>query len=212
MTLDDFLPFMLVDLPGCPDPTVKQALLLSANEFCRESHCWDEVQDPLTLTANVRDYDLEGPPDGRCLLVRDVWMGARALRPTTMQELQLVIPKWRETFTNDPTYYNAAIDRQQISFYPTPDGTSTNQVVIRAVYVPTLSATSLPDFLGDRYLEYVVAGAKARLMATPGQTYSKPDAVAFHRERFDNGIALAKAEMMHDRVQGLVTVRPRQFI
>lgn len=212
MNLDDFLPFMLVDLPGCPDPTAKQALVLAAMEFCRESHCWDEVQDPFSLVAGQRDYDLENPSGGECLLVRDVWIGARQLRPTTIQELQLVIPKWRETTTNEPTYYNAVIDRQQISLYPTPDGASDNQVVIRAVYMPTASATSLPDFLGSRYLEDVVSGAKARLMATPGQTYSKPDAVEFHREKFDHGIARAKSEMMHDRVQGLVTVRPRTFI
>lgn len=212
MRLDDFLPFLLVDVPGCPDPTAKQALVLAAMEFCRESQCWDEAQAPFSLVAGQRDYDLESPSGGRCLLVRNVWMGARELRPTTMQELQLVIPKWSETSTNEPTYYNAAIDRQQISFYPTPDGTSATQVVIRAVYAPSSSATSLPDFLGDRYLEEIVSGAKARLMATPGQTYSKADAVAFHREKFDNGIAKAKSEMMHDRVQGLVTVRPRQFI
>lgn len=212
MKLDDFLPYVMVDVLGCSDPLAKQALLQSAYEFCRETHCWDEVQDPIPLVADQREYSLDGTNGGKCLTVRNVWINARELRPVTIQELQLVMPNWRTADSNDPLYYNAAIERGELSVYPAPDGTSSSELVIRAVYVPTMTATTLPDFLGDRHLEPVTAGAKARLMSTPKQVFTNPELAAVHRMTFLNGIADAKAEMMHDRVQGLVTVRPCRFI
>lgn len=212
MNLDDFLPYVLVDVPGCPDPLVKQALLQTLHEFCRESHCWDEVQDPVTMEAGVREYSLTSPSGGKCLTVRNVWLGSRELHAVTMQELQLYLPDWRGATSSDPLYYNVAIDRDSLSVYPTPDGTSTFGLVIRAVYVPSMAATTVPNFFGGRHLDAIVSGTKARLMAVPLQTFSNPELAVIHRASFMNGIADAKAEMMHDRVQGLVTVRPVRFM
>lgn len=211
MTLDNFLPHVLVELPGCSDPLVKQTLLSCAIEFCQMSLCWDEVQDPVALVDNTRDYDLEAPSGAVPYLVKSVWVGARQLTPVTLRNLQSVLPGWRDATGSEPMYYNAAIDRSQLSVYPLPLNTNGATLVVRVALAPRRNASVLPDFLGDQYLDAIAAGVKSRLMAMPGQAWSNLPLVPFYRQTFLDGIFTAKAEMLHERVVGTVTVAPRAF-
>lgn len=210
--LDKFLNHMLVDLPGCPDPTARYALLIAAGEFCRTSLCWDEFQDAEPLQDGVAGYDLFAPAGASVYMVKEVWIGSRMLTPLSMSQLQVQVPAWQTAQTSTPLYYNAATDRGTLTLYPTPKESDGQTFVVRVAYAPTVTATTLPDFLFERYLDAVTSGAKARLMATPGhQPYSQPALAAYHREVFLNGIVLAQNESMHERVQGTVTVAPRTF-
>lgn len=210
--LDDFLPHLLVELPGCSDPLAKQALLRAAIEFCQQTLAWDEVQDPRPLVDGLPDYDLEAPTGAAVFVVRDVWLGSAQLGPVTMAELQRVLPAWRTAESSTPAFYNAAIDRSQIRIFPIPRNAGSAQLVLRVAYVPTAAATTLPDFLGGQYLDALCSGTKARLMAMPGQDWSQPALVPFYGQRFADGVLEAQAERLHERVVGTVTARPRSFI
>lgn len=212
MKLTDFMPHLMVELPGCSMPLVMQTLVRVAHEFCQRTLAWDEMQDPFSLVSGVRDYDLEAPTGAVPFMVRDVWMGNRRLRPVTIAELQQVLPGWQKAASSAPAFYNLAADRATVSLFPTPKGEFVAQVVMRVAYVPANNATSLPDFLGTQYLDAICAGAKSRLMAMPAQTWSQPALVPFYRDQFDRGIDQAKAESLHERVQGTVTAQPRRFI
>lgn len=212
MLLTDFLPHFMVELPGCSVPLAMQTLVRVAHEFCQRTLVWDEVQDPFRLVSGLRDYDLEVPTGAAVAMVREVWMGNRLLRPTTMPALQLVLPAWQTATSSAPAFYNLAADRLAISFFPIPSGAITVPVVMRVAYVPANNATSLPDVLGTQYLDAICAGVKSRLMAMPAMTWSQPPLVPFYREQFERGIDQAKAESLHDRAQGAVGVRPRRFI
>jgi hypothetical protein len=212
MTLDGFLPYVLSEVIGCPDPTARLAIVSAAAEFCRESRAWSEIQDPVMLSEGVRDYDLEMPPQSYALTVLSIHIGSRKLTPVSMDQLAYVLPNWQTAIAPEPTHYNSAQERGSVRVFPIPTDVVTQfGLVMRVAYVPTMSATTLPDFLGQRYMETIAAGAKARLMTTPGQVFSNANLGSFYRTQFDNAIVNARIEEAMDRVPGKLTVKARTF-
>ena len=212
MRIDDFHPLVLVDVLGCPAPLIDQALVLAAQEFCRNSLAWTESQDPVVLVDGVQDYELDTPAQSFALAVRDVWMAGRRLRPVTMAELQLSMPGWAAGTSSAPTCYNASVERGSIRVFPIPAAANSQTMVIRTAFAPALTATTLPDFLGTHHAEVLASGAKARLMMMPpDKPWSNPQLGMYHRQLFDNGIVDAKISELHDRVPGPLTVAPRRF-
>lgn len=211
MNLDSFLNSIMIEVPGCSDPLARQMVLDAAGEFCQRTLAWDELADPVSLVDGERNYDIDAPTGARAFVVRDVWVDARQLKPVTMAELQSVLPAWRTATSTDPLFYNAALDREQLSVFPTPLGASGSQMVMRVALMPKSGATTLPDFLGTYYMDAITAGAKARLMAIPNQAFTNFKLVPLMRQQFDEGVFQACAESLHARVPGLVSVRPRQF-
>lgn len=210
MLLTAFHPFVATEVIGCPDPTINQALLLTAIEFCRETKAWTEAQDPLPLVDGVSEYEMDTPIGALVQTVRDVWIGSRRLQPVAMVELQSVMPDWRTAQGSEPSHYNLAGELPLLKVYPTPASPS-QSMVVRASYVPKMAATTLPDFLGNRHLEAIASGAKSRLLAMPGVAWANPELAMYHRAHFDKAILSTRIEEAHDRVPGTIRVQPRSF-
>jgi len=213
MKTESFYPYVLPEVIGCPDPTVNQAIVSAAAEFCRETLSWTEIQDPVSLVNGEHNYELDVPSQAYALTVRDVWLGIRRLQPITMQALQVLMPTWQTATGSVPTHFNSATERGLIRVFPIPnDVLATDpKLVIRAAYVPVLNATTIPDFLGQRHVEVIAAGAKARLMVIPGTAWSNPGLAGIYRTQFDAGIQTAIIAEAHDRVPGVLTVPARRF-
>lgn len=205
MKLSDFHRFILPEVVGCPEPMVDQAILQTVYEFCDQSGAWDEFQDPQTIQADVVDYDLDPPAGGIVLRVREVWINDRLLEFSPTWE----VAHWGNQ-KGDPIRYNAAVDRSQIRVFPAPNATG-GQLKVRAVYAPSLSATTLPDFLIQRYAEGIASGVKAKLMLMSGAVWSSPQLGAYYRDVFTSSMVNARIESMHERVEGSLRVRHRPF-
>lgn len=202
---------MLIELPGCPEPLIRQALLRSADEFCRRTHAWSEVQEPIELRPGQRDYDLDAPSGALVSSILSAHVGGRTLAPAGPGDPYKAMPAWLTTAGSSPTSYNLIHDRNALSVYPPPIEGATGQLVVRAAYAPTMSAGALPDFLGQQYLTAVTGGAKAILMALPAKSWTNVELVPLHRTHFENGVTAAIAEELHGRTVGSVSVQPRRF-
>jgi hypothetical protein len=211
MKIEVLFPYLLADVPGVPDVTAKQALLLSTIEFCVHTHAWDEIQDPVTLSDAVNEYDVDVPQDARVVAIKNIWTAAKELTPVTMSQLQQAVPNWQVATSNIPMYYNAPADLGSFRVYPIPTNAMGLAITLRAAYAPTLSAASVPDSVINRYLESIVSGAKYRLMATPGKGWSNAPLAAYHQQRFDEGVNRAKIDILHDKTQGSLKIKPVRF-
>lgn len=211
MKFEALLPYLLPDVPGVPDFTATQALRLASIEFCVNTHAWDAILDPIALEDGVNEYQVDAEPGARIVAVKDVWLQDRQLTPKTIEEISLLIPNWQSAQSAIPTFYTATSDLDYIQVYPIPIQPGGAAMTIRVVYAPSLSGTSIPDALATRYLEVLLSGAKARLMVSPGKGWSNPQLAAYHQTRFDSGVNSAKIDIMHDKVQGSVRVKPVRF-
>lgn len=205
MKVSDFSRFILPEVIGCPDPVLEQAVVQTAYEFCDKTGAWDEVQDPQALVAGTGDYDIDVPPGAILMRVRNVWIDGQAVASETFERVAVM-----SRDLGSPVYFNAAIDRAQIRLFPTPSADG-GQMVVRAVYAPAMTATSLPDFLLQRHTDAISSGAKARLMLMPNMVWSNAQLGSYHSDRFTSGIVSARIESLHDRVEGSPRVSPRSF-
>jgi hypothetical protein len=211
MTPDQLLPYLLPEVPGVPDSLAKQAIMRTANDFCWETGVWNEIQYPISVQDNLNEYNLDTPSGAQIVTIKSIWMVNRELVPVTMERLQELIPNWQEATGSDPAYYNCPNDYSVVRIYPIPLGANNAKMTIRAVYTPDQFGTTLPDFLVDKFLDEILAGAKARLMQMPGKSWSNPQLAGVNQAYYTEGITKAKVFIAHDKVAGSPRVRPVRY-
>ncbi|WP_017879730.1 phage adaptor protein [Janthinobacterium sp. CG3] len=181
----------------------------AAIEFCTYSGAWSETLDFVYMSNGTHSYDLELPKGSRALVISNVWTKSGSLVSKTMHEIAGLIPDW-QTAQGQPVYYNQQ-NWDELRVYPTPNGTDLGTLTVRTSLAPTRAATTLPNFLVDRYLQTIAAGALYRLLIVPAQGWSNPQLAAYFKTEFNAGCAAAKVEIFHDRVAGSARVTPRRF-
>jgi hypothetical protein len=212
MTLDGFLPFVLPEVIGCPDPIARSAVVLAAAEFCRKTMAWNEVQDPVKLLEGESNYELDVPSESYANSVLEIFIGSRQLKGVTIDALQYELPGWYTAQAAEPDYYNSVVERGVVTVYPQPTNVTTLfGMVMRVAYVPNTNSTTLPDFLGQRHTDTIAAGAKARLMTMPNQSYSNAGLAGYYQKIFDDAVIDTRINEAMGRVNGRLTVKPRSF-
>lgn len=160
-TWSDLYPDILVYVPGCPDPLVTQELRRAATEFFRDSRAWKEWLDPIVAAGTLREYDLDLPTGATLVeLERATSNGAPVeLLSFNAQEKS---PAAREN--ERPGIVTA--DRVSITL--TRVFAPGSRIELQVSLTPSRTAATLPDSLMEQYAEAIVAGARFRLMRTPG--------------------------------------------
>lgn len=204
MKVHDFSRWITPEVLGCPDPVVDQAIVSTVFEFCDQSGAWDEVQDPVTVEAGVSDYDIPAPAGAIALRVMDVLLNGRPLRSVSFKEAAMTQQ------VAAPTVYTSSVERGIVRLSPAPKETG-DQLQVRAVYAPAMTATVLPDFLMQRHAETIAAGTKARLQLMPGVTWSNPSLASVYAQRFQSGLIDARMESLYGRNNGAIRIEPKVF-
>lgn len=210
MQLADFYQYVSPELPGCPDETIRRAIVQSVQALCKKAHIWRELQDPIALIDGVRDYEPDVPSGGRIVNIEEVFCGARELEPVTLSALSWKLPDWQTAESSEPVFYMGANDWGVINVYPLPRN-PLGGITLRAEFEPMIGATVLPDFILQRYQDAIEMGVKARCMVMPKVTWSDPATGEYWRARFDSAVSDATIRMMHERNSGSIRVQPRAF-
>ena len=211
MTLDEFYPYILAEVQGCPNPLININLVAASIEFCTKSLAWTGLTAAIPLVNAQPDYVITAPADARALMATKVWVDGSRMDPVTDDNLAAKLPNWQTATGSTPAYFNSAITRGSVRVYPTPDNVTTQALTIRAAFIPTPTATTLPDFLGQYHMESIASGVKSRLLAMPNLAWSNPALGVYHKGLFDAAIIDARINELHDRTQGSITAAPRRF-
>ena len=215
MKIEDLYHFVLPDMPGCPDEELRKAFVLTAIDFARETQSWNEIADAVRLSDGEANYDIDYPSGAQAETVTEVWSGAYELHPITMSALPDHLPDWQTATAIRPLYYNAPADWGSIRVFPTPANQtalpSPVTITLRGVFLPKITATDLPNYMADRYLDCILHGVKSRLMLQPRKTWTDAQLSIVHAtqyERLRNDVRIA---VLSDRVPGVTCVRPVRF-
>lgn len=197
-------PLILVELPGCPDLTIRTAINRAAIEFCRKSKAWIEPLDPVGLTPGQAEYEIDLPAGSALVVIEEARIGDRVLTPAIEAQIH---GSWGRG-DGDPTSYACRtnglllLDKRPVE---------RGAVSLTAALSPTLSATSLPDLLVDRHYEAICEGAKAILKRIPGQAWSDPAGAAAAYSLFADKTAEARIHVEHGFARGSMRVTARAF-
>jgi hypothetical protein len=211
-SLDEFLPYVLTDVPGCSDEVALSAIMSAAIEFCEKSLVLQSDHDPVNVVTGKSDYDL-GPPTGMlvCKVMKAWYMGS-VLSPTAPDDM------------DDPTIYNRAVgngggtpsnyiqkDARTISLWRTPTVDAAKALTMRVALKPARLATSVDDVLFEDWADVISCGAKASLQITPQKTFSNPQMAAFNQGAFVAGINRAMTRANKGNTRANLSVRMRRL-
>ena len=206
----DFLPAILVDVPGCPDVAVEREIRNAAIQLCRRSLCWRQQLDPVQVFANIGGYTMDSPQfEARVIKIYDVILttpsadpfaspDVRQLSPKTPQALDAASPGWRypqSATTNPyllPTNWYTQDDPSQILLAGMP--AMNGSLTILASLAPLMTSTGIDSWVAEQHYEAIVHGTKARLMAIPQKPWTDFNLAAWHSTEFDKAIGSANAE------------------
>lgn len=201
-----FLPDIVPDVDGCPEPTVMLALSRASRQFFEQTRLWRMWLAPVTISAGVLNYPLVLDTNADLVGLERATLNDRAIRVLSGAAMP---SDWRIQTTTQITPCVFTEDRITFNFLPAQ---ITGDVVqIEVTLKPSHGATGIGDTFFAQYAESLAMGAKARLMLQPGKPYSNPNLGALLEQQFNNAITDINIRRARGFSASSLTVSPRRF-
>lgn len=208
VTLDAFVPQVVVELPECPEPVAVSEVRNAIISLCDEALVWQEDLDPLVLIPGQSQYDLDTPAAARTATILDVYSNqVRKITPVTREWLFRFDPLWNQRLGTVSWYYQP--DPDTIQFIRVPD--SDISVYIHCAFAPTRTGNQVPAYIFEQYLETIKYGAWGRLMSQPMKPWTNPKLAADYLRLFGAGVEAARVEVTKGRVRSDTTIQMKPF-
>jgi hypothetical protein len=206
-TIDSVIGRVLRHCIGCPAVVAKEYVLLAAIEFCQKTMLWNgkivksfDTDDTFPFPLVVTE------PDARIDRVLSAWMveSELFLTPGAMPDaVQLKGDDW-QTVTGTPEMFFSN-PKGTVTIVPMP-GADATEIEFSVVYVPTVSATTVPDVVFDDYTTDITSGAIAMLSILPEKPWTNLEMYGLHSGIFKSGIEAGKhAANLHLKLPVLST-------
>ena len=171
-----FLPDLAPDLPQCPTVVITHHLKRAAQQFFQESRAWQVlIETPLPVAEGdtIMALDL-GDVELALVRLERAWYDGTTMDVRTADELEHddASAWWDETGT--PTLL-VQLTPTEARLHPVPLADAATGITFRASVKPSEAATGVREDLAAKYLDGLVAGCLARLMAMPDKPWSRPD-------------------------------------
>jgi hypothetical protein len=193
--LDDYLPFVLPSVKGCPDHVAIFAIRNAVIELCRRALVVDEYQAPIVAEDGLITYPYRLAPGQQAAKLLGVKVNDEPL------------------YVYDPTKASARRDRgsdetfamgKGREFTINPSVAAGSLIVTHCAICPSLDATTVSDDL-IRFTEQIGRGAVAKLAATPERDYTNMALAGAFAARWEDDIGTARS----DALRGFARSYPR---
>lgn len=203
--LEDFYPYILPDVVGCPEPAVDNAIIRAARDLCTHGKAWQAELDWIPVVDSLAEYELALPVGAALVVLEWVkWNGVKLGVAHSLADIDT-------TQVGPPTRY-AQPDLVNIVLLPTPASLPASSVLtLHATLKPSATASQLPDVLFDEHVESIAAGARAILKRQPGKEWSDPKGALDDDAAFQRAKGEARVCAEHGNVLGSLRVKPRRF-
>jgi len=212
-TLRDFYIHIAPSVQGCPVNLINNAIRSAAIEFCERTNMWKYAFPEQNIVAGTDTYTFTFPTGvADAMISRPTYVEVNGLQvnPTNEEDLDNLQYLWRDATSKQPQLYYMDFDNTMI-LVPTPSENITDGLYAEAALRPTMTATTLPDWLFDNWSETIASGALMRLHSMVGKVWADPQVVSMHRAKFKEGISRAKSRTMKSFAKQGKTVQPRSF-
>lgn len=209
VAFDLFLPEVLPECPGAPEPVAINAIRNACFDFCRRSLVWNEFQVSATYQANTAEYTVTSPANGQVALIMGITLDEkRTIYPASVDEIAAGRPAWR-TATGTIEWFVTS-DPNTFRFVAVPDTSGT--FVAQVAYAPSRTATTVDASLHSLYLETIKYGALWKLKSMQGQPWTDPAGATAHYQMFQQGIGKAITERSRSNSRAALRVASVPFV
>lgn len=210
-----FFPYVLPEVIGAPEPVVVLAVRSACVEFCEKSLILTRDHDPVTVLANIVDYDLEPPTGYLVVKVQQAWIENNKISPLAPDFVRdaSVYNRLFASYQSAPSTPTAYLqkDERTITIWPVPDRKLPNGLTMRVALKPTRASETIDDVIFEEYAEAIAAGALARLMSSAGKPYTNLDMAVVNQSKFMQGINVARQRAGHGHVRSNLSVKMRRI-
>ena len=212
---EDFFPYVVPEVAGCPEPMVVHAIRSTCIEFCEKSLVLTRDHDPITIIENKVDYDLEPPAGYLAIKVMKAWVNNQPITPLVpdfVREAAVYNRLFAEyqQQPNTPQHYLQKEERS-ISLWPMPDRKIANGLTLRVALKPTRASTTIEDVIFEDYAETIAAGALSRLMTNANRPWQNMEMAAINAVKFNSGLNVARTRALHGHTRSNLSVRLRRI-
>jgi hypothetical protein len=214
--LEDFYPFILPEVLGCPEPVVDHALVSTMIDFCEKTLVHQVDLDPITVVRGIIDYELD-PPINQTLITRVMKVFYKdteltAVAPDDVRVAQLYNKYFEGVQPQEgtPRMY-VQKDPRTISIFPFPQETERLALTLRAALKPTRSATQFDDILYEEYAETIGHGTVSRLAMQSGKTYTDLKLAGLKNVLYTAGVNVARQRASRGSTRANQQVRMRKI-
>ena len=197
----DFHPYVLPDVPGCPEPMLDQALRETARDFCTRTKAWAEWMDPLTASSARALYEFEPDAGTEVVAALAATVGEDGYAVIGAQALPAAWQDGKQGCVKDKTLIH--VSSKEFILYPAPS--AGQRITLQLALRPTMAGTGVGDVIFDEFAEAIAAGAKAKLMARPRKEWTDLQSAAMYGMEFERRVTLAANKDWHQSAQQRVS-------
>lgn len=195
MYWDAFVPHVAVEVKDAPIILIESQLRLAATDLCRRSQPWVGEIAPKTVNLGTATYSLLPAVEEAVVFeVYSLWLDGRLLSHMPLAQMRRFGGNW-PSLSGDVEGY-VQLDDGSVTLFKKP--AVGGQLTGLAALVPSPSSKGLPDWLGVKFFDGIVAGAKARLFAMQGVPWSNAESARYYSSIFDGtSISVAARRASH---------------
>ena len=214
--LTAFLPLVLPRAPGCLEMYALLQLRLAAIDFCERTRCWRET---LSLAVSATNTTLTDPTDATIHKYGDVWFNDTKLTPVVFEDVN-PIELTGAIQTSSPRLFTQP-SPGVVSIYPFQTGTLRLSVFLKPRQGQSVGGNALdpladaydvvPAFMFQHWAEAIAAGALARILSTPNETFTDPQSAANYAMLFEAKASNAASGYLTGQQRAPLRTKPNWF-
>lgn len=185
MTLQELVESLIIEVPGCPLPTIRDMLRWAQRELCTEADVWIFSDGPVVVGANTPNAEVEVPSGAETLRIINLVEGGKLLKAGI---------DYRQTGSNG------------VEFLRKP----ASNILLGTIACRPAHGQDMPDELISRWSEALMNGARYRLLLLP-QPWRDPALSEFYRLKFLDVQSDARQLARDGHQSGSIRVRTPRF-
>lgn len=201
--LEAFLPSILSNAPGCPEPTAFANIVKASQEFCERLRLWRN-EAVLSVAPDVASV-VPVPAGSELFEIESARFAGRDLTPISLQDLDAKYPGWRDLSGSDAKWITQ-VEPGTVRLVPACAGDLSLSILLR----PTDQAEQLPD-LFSQYTEMIADGALGEILMLPAQSFTDPQRAQFYASRFENKLGSMFNRTIKGQQRAQTRIRARFF-
>lgn len=182
---DNILPKVRIACLGALDMLVMDEILDVLIDFCDQTSIMEYDWGSLYVLKGIQEYEIDNPSGTTVVAgLLDVRKGTAPF----------------SAYTFNPPVLRLAED-------PAKDF----ELTLRAKLAPSRTATTIEDRIYQDWSRYIVAGAKARMLAMVGKPWADPALSGVMAREYREGVSKARIKLAKSFTRGSLRARPQKF-
>lgn len=208
VSIEELVPDILQETPGCSEFTIIDRIRWAAIEFCKQAGVSVETTNEMDLEEGESIITIPNPGASHVRPWQVLWAKTIAgpINPKTRHGLNENGINW-EGRTGEWPHSYVRLSSTEIQLIPTPEESKLEAMGMHCSYIPARAATRLDAVLVDEYREAIVCGALSRLLNNSKAQWYDPREAQIREIAFRQEISAARPLANKDFMTGDLSVR-----